>query len=310
MKPKSRVLITGVSGFTGRWLVAQLRKGPPLHLAGLGRSADTGLNLDSYTACDVRRAGPLADAVARAQPEFVFHLAGCNAFHPAKEIEAVNVQGFEHLLAALVAIKPSRPIRLLTIGSAAELGRQGAAQLPVTEDAACEPESAYGRSKWSVTRRVLTCDVPFEVDVLVARTFNLAGPGLDRRLALGHFVEQIAAFQRGEIDALCCGRLDTRRDYVDVRDAVAAYAALVERGRPGQIYNVCSGSSHSLREILDTMLGLAGVRPTIVADGSQPRAGDLADVYGSLARLKGAIGWRPTTPLNQSLADMLAAGCQ
>jgi GDP-4-dehydro-6-deoxy-D-mannose reductase len=307
MKPASRVLITGVNGFTGRWLVAHLRKGPRLHLAGLGRSADTGLDLDSYTACDVRQAEPLADAVARVRPEFVFHLAGCNAFHPAEEIETVNVQGFEHLLAALAALNPRLPIRLLTIGSAAELGRQGAAQLPVTEDATCEPESLYGQSKWAVTRRVLTGDVPPEVEVLVARTFNLAGPGLDRRLALGHFVEQIAAFRRGEIDALRCGRLDTRRDYVDVRDAVAAYSSLIEHGQPKAVYNVCSGHSHSLRDVLDTMLELAGLQPTILADDSQPRPGDLADIYGSLARLKAATGWRPTTPLRQTLADMLAA---
>jgi GDP-4-dehydro-6-deoxy-D-mannose reductase len=308
MKPASRVLITGVNGFTGRWLVAHLRSGPKLHVAGLGRSADTQLDLDSYAACDVRQAEPLTDAVARVRPEFVFHLAGCNAFFPAEEIEAVNVRGFEHLLGALTAVKSGRPVRLLTIGSAAELGRQGAAQLPVNEEAPCQPESVYGQSKWAVTRRVLAGGHPAGVEVLVARTFNLAGPGLDRRLALGHFVAQIAAFERGEIDALRCGRLDTRRDYLDVRDAVAAYAAIIERGRPREIYNVCSGRSHSLREILETMLRLADVRATILADDAQSRPGDLTEIYGSLAKLEATTGWRPTTPLAQSLADMLAAG--
>jgi GDP-4-dehydro-6-deoxy-D-mannose reductase len=305
MKPSARVLITGVGGFTGRWLVAHLRSGPRVHLAGLGRSADTRWDLDSYAACDLRNLGQVVATVARVRPEFVFHLAGCNAFAPAEEIESVNVRGFDNLVAAIEAAKLSRPVRMLTIGSAAELGRQGAAKLPVNEAAPCHPESAYGRSKWSVTERALAGGNSAGIEIVVARTFNLAGPGLDRRLALGNFAAQIAAIERGRSGEICCGRLDTRRDYVDVRDAVAAYAAVIERGRSGEVYNVCSGRSHALGDILAAMLKIAGATPTIRADQSPPRPGDLPDVYGSYLKLAAATLWQPTIPLEQSLAEML-----
>ena len=92
-----------------------------------------------------------------------------------------------------------------------------------------------------------------------------------------------------------------------MRDAVAAYALLIEHGRPATIYNVCSGGSLSLGELLDTLLQIAGVQANIVSDTSQTRPGDLADVYGSYARLEAATGWRPNTPLVKSLTDMLEA---
>lgn len=307
MTPGARVLITGASGFSGRWLIAHLRATKQVQLAGLTRAADPPLDLDDRVECDLCDRQALAEAVARVQPEFVFHLAGRNSFSAPEVIEAVNVSAFENLLAALAAIRPREPIRMLTIGSAAELGRLGAARLPVTEDAACQPDSDYGRSKWRVTQRVLSGDVPRGIEAIVARTFNLAGPGLDRRLALGSFAEQLAAIAPGASGEIRCGRLDTRRDYLDVRDAVAAYSLLIERGRPGAVYNVCSGRSHALSDLLDAMVQAAGVQAVIRADRSDGRVGDLADVYGSCARLEAATGWRPTVPLAASLADMIEA---
>jgi GDP-4-dehydro-6-deoxy-D-mannose reductase len=199
-----------------------------------------------------------------------------------------------------------KPVRVVTIGSAAELGSTGAARLPVSEDAACDPDSAYGRSKWEVTRLALTEPADGPLQIMVARPFNLVGPGLSAQLSLGNFARQIAAAARGEMHTVRCGPLDTRRDFVDVRDAVRAYVALAHSGRPGQLYNVCVGRSYRLGRLLDTLVALAHVKVRVVCD-SQPRPGDLKDIYGDHAKITRELGWQPAISIEHSLADLLAA---
>jgi nucleoside-diphosphate-sugar epimerase len=309
MTSRPRVLITGATGFSGRWLIDHLRRGPPATIIGLGTSAACDLPLDAYLPCDVGDLVALEQAVAEARAGLVFHLAGRNAFSPAEEIERVNVAGFDNLCRALRAWARSEPVRLITIGSAAELGSTAAARLPVDEAAPCAPESPYGRSKWAATQRALAMQPDERLHVIVARPFNLVGPGLDARLALGSFAAQLAAAARGETSEVRCGSLETRRDYVDVRDAVAAYAALAQHGRPGQLYHVCRGRSYRLGDLLDQMIALAGVSVRVVVEASRRRAGDLPDIYGSHARLTAATGWQPRIAMAESLADMLAHAC-
>ena len=288
-----RVLITGANGFTGRHLVARLAETSSASLIGLP--------------CDLTDPEAVLHVVERADPDVVYHLAGIFGSESPEEIQRVNVGGFVSLRDALrrQADRRGRPIRLLIIGSAAELGRAGAARLPVAEDACCQPETVYGRSKWEATRLALAepCEGPLEI--VVARPFNLVGPGLSPRLALGNFARQIADVTLGRASAIRCGPLDSRRDYLDVRDAVEAYRLLVERGRPGQLYHVCAGRSYAMGDLLHRMLALAGIRPEIL---SQPtdRVGDLADIYGNLGKIAAECGWAPTIALDRSLADLVA----
>ena len=305
MKPGNRVLITGVRGYSGRWLVDHLRTGPTLTLIGLGHGPRPKLPLDLYLRCDIGDAANVDEAVGQAKPDVVFHLAARTAASPPEEIERVNVTGFANLLRALRVSAAQRPVRLITIGSAAEFGVRGAALLPVDETAPCFPGSPYGRSKWAVTNEVLSMPADERLKVIVARTFNLIGPGLDQHLSLGSFAAQLAAVVAGASDEVRCGSLDNRRDFIDVRDAVAAYAALAHTGRPREIYHVCSGRSHRLGDLLDSLIALSGTRPRIVVEPSRIRTGDLADIYGSHDKLSQTTGWQPCVPIEQSLADML-----
>jgi GDP-4-dehydro-6-deoxy-D-mannose reductase len=225
------------------------------------------------------------------------------------ELMRVNVGSFRSLTQALrdLGSQMKCRIRLLTIGSAAELGSLGAEQLPVREEAECKPSSSYGRSKWEVTRLALAEPSGGPLQVIIARTFNLAGPGLSPQLALGNFVRQIAEATRGECKTIQCGPLDTRRDFVDVRDAVAAYCALMQDGRAGQVYNVCVGRSYRLGRLLDLLIGLASVKVRIVSDTTRARPGDIKDIYGDHSKITHECGWAPTISIERSLSDMLAA---
>lgn len=303
-----RVLITGVAGFTGRHLVSRLRCEAGLWIAGSDVSDCSSVSLDACYCTDLTEADAAERLVAEAAPDVVFHLAGLFGSAAEEPLWRVNVGGLQHLCDALRRhARAAAPVRLLAVGSAAELGSRGAARLPVDENAPCVPESAYGRSKLEATRLALAEPADSPLSIVIARPFNLVGPGLGRQLALGNFARQIAAILRGEREAVHCGPLDNRRDYVDVRDVVEAYALLAVRGRAAQVYNVCAGRSYLLRELLDLLIAHAQRAIPVICDSPRGRPGDLPDIYGSFAKLDREVGWRPQIPIERSMADLLAA---
>ena len=269
-----RILVTGVCGFTGHHLLAGLRQVAPAAIVGLDtRAADSVAHEGwTYVCCDLTNAADVERAVAVAQPDIVFHLAGRFRAESAEELRQTNVEGFRHLCDALRRQGQRAPVRLVTLGSAAEIGSAGAAVLPVSEEVVCQPETDYGRSKLEATRLALAEPSDGPLEIIVARPFNLIGAGLDPGLSLGSFAGQVVAAARGEADCIRCGRLDTRRDYIDVHDAVEAFLTLAERGRAGQIYNVAAGRSYSIGELLERMVFAAGVSAPIVVDLARVRA--------------------------------------
>ena len=302
-----RVLITGANGFSGRHLVERLRCADR-SLFALGRAPASGLPLE-YACCDLTDRAAVRRAIERVEPDEVYHLAACGPTEPAERQSAVIVDGFRNLYDALVATaeRTQRRVRMLTVGSAAELGEAGLRTLPVREDATCEPTTDYGRAKFAVTRVVAGLPSDGPVEVIVARTFNLVGPGLSERLSLGRFAQQVAALQRGDVDRIRCGNLAHRRDFVDVRDAVRGYEAVLRRGRAGRVYNIATGRSHRLRDVLERLLALSGCRAPIESDDGPLRAGDVADVFGCTETTAAECGWRATTSLERSLRDLLSA---
>jgi GDP-4-dehydro-6-deoxy-D-mannose reductase len=302
-----RILLTGISGFAGRHLAELLRRETAHDVYGLGSAATTTAPCLRYYSCNLMNATAVERVVRETWPNVVYHLAALTGNAPAERFHAVNVVGFRNLVYALRSYAQwnHMVVRLLVVGSAAELGTAGVARLPVEEQAACDPETAYGRSKLEVTRLALAEPVEGPLRVTVARTFNLVGPGMSSNLSLGRFVEQIAAYRRSEIDALRCGNLSARRDYVDVRDAAAAYVAIAERGRPGELYNVCRGRSFAIGELLSELIAASGLPVPVVAEDGSPRAGDVADIYGDPTKTERETGWLATTPMHQSLRDLL-----
>ncbi|MGC3967570.1 MAG: GDP-mannose 4,6-dehydratase [Pirellulales bacterium] len=282
------------------------RRGGELY--GLSRSPTVDLNLDRYYSCDVTDAQAVREVVDEVRPTRVYHLVACPTTATSPEIQATIVDGFRNLTAALERTNSTtgRPTRMLVIGSAGELGQTGTRSLPAAEDAPCGPLADYGRAKLAVTRMSCERGSLGGVEILVARAFNLVGPGMGEMLSLGRFARQIASYRKGDADRIHCGNLSHRRDYVDVRDAVAGYAAVLERGRPGEIYNICSGRSWQMSDLLRWMLRLADVdAPVESVDRSHP--GDVVDVYGDPSKTAAECGWKASTPIERSLMDLLSA---
>ncbi len=291
--------ITGVSGFTGRHLVRFLRQsGASVRIIGVDIDVSAVADLDAAHAIDLTNTEAVAALAGREPPNWVIHLAGLMPPAAESEMWRVNVGGTVGLLLGLR--EGSRRLRIVSIGSAGEYAPS--APSPLTETAPCGGASLYGNTKLAQSLTCLRLGAECRLDVLIARTFNLVGPGLPPHLLAGALVHQFLA----AAEEVHVGNLHTARDFIDVRDAVRAYWLLVRQGESGGIYNVSSGIPVSVREMLDILSRVSGRPLRIRIDPSRVRASDPVSVFGDSNRLREATQWVPTISLEQSLRDMLA----
>lgn len=197
--------------------------------------------------------------------------------------------------------------RVLTAGSGETYGAVPEERLPVGEEEQLHPQSPYAVSKASGEMLAGLYASAHGMHVVRARPFNHIGPGQSDAFAIGSFARQIARAeltQSGQPAILRAGSLEVRRDFTDVRDVVRAYWLLLERAPPG-VYNVCSGRSVALREMVDALVERSATPIRLEHDPSLVRTEELPESRGSFDRLVGATGWRPEIPLAQTLDDTL-----
>jgi GDP-4-dehydro-6-deoxy-D-mannose reductase len=232
----------------------------------------------------------------------IFHLAALLRSDDPSAFYTVNAGGTAILFES-ICLSGLRP-RVVVLSSSAVYG-PSAGEKPIDETASTRPDSHYALSKLAQEWIAAHFRDEFGLPVLICRPFNLSGPGLPVALALSSFARQIACAEASGRDALRVGRLDRRRDFVDVRDAVVAYLAVAETGEPGAVYNVCTGISRSMAACLDIMLRHARTEILVEQDPGRSQLGDVDNQIGDPGRLKRATGWEPVIPLEQSLLDML-----
>jgi len=291
------ILITGVGGFVGSRLAR--------YLLGRGdRVSGTYLDVhpeipgaDLYEA-DLLSLDSLTRAVRAAAPDALVNLAGLSHVGESWKRMAdyfwVNVVGTENVVAAA----EGRPV---VIASSAEIyGPVPEAEQPIREDRRVAPETPYALTKAAAER------IALGRGAIIARSFNLVGPGQAPNFALPTFASQLAAISRGELPpVLKVGNLSARRDFVHVDDGAAAYRLLAEKGSPGGIYNVASGRACSIGEALERLMEISGVRVPVEEDGARFRPADIPLLQGDASRLR-ALGWEPKKTLDDALADLWA----
>ncbi len=284
-------LVTGGSGFLGRALLARLR-GEPVNLVALGRQPIDGVRSVSADLLDLESS---RRALFETLPDVVFHLAGRTPPADPEDFDAGNRVATTNLIRSLEAI--GRRVRVVAVGSAAELGEVPTDDLPVGEEYPCRPVEPYGRSKLAATEVVLGASPP--VESVVARLFNPIGSGLKANQALGRFAA-ILAEGDGPI-TMKVGNLGPRRDFIDVRDVADALIALATHARPG-LYHVGTGRSWSVGEGLETLIRLSGREVTVVVEPGRP--GGVVDSRADIGRICGETGWSPRIDFERSLADL------
>ena len=301
-----RALVTGASGFVGTYLVARLRDGEHETVAA-GGPQETKAGI---LPIDLADPDSLNAAFDVAQPDVVFHLAA-QAFVPRSiedpmETYAANITGTANVVAALRAAQSrfEQRIRLVFVSSAEVYGTQPEEHMPLRETTAPNPVNPYAASKAAAEALVLGEARAFGVDAVITRAFNHIGPGQNERFVVPSFAAQLAAIAAGAEPVLHVGNLEAKRDFLDVRDVVDAYVALAQRGRSGEMYNVCSASAVSVREVLAELIRIAHVPVEVREDPARMRPVDVPLMYGDNAKLREETGWAPSIPLRRSLQDV------
>lgn len=293
-----RALVTGAGGFVGRHLRT--------HLEACGDGV-VGLGPGEELDVDVLDAGGVVEAMASAEPDVVYHLAARShvgdSWSDPGRVFRVNAEG---TLNVLQAGRTHGVGRVVVVGSADEYGAVGDAG-PLGEDAPLRPLTPYGASKVAADSLALQAFLGWGMATLRIRAFNHTGPGQPDRFLVPALARRVVECERSEADEITVGNLEPVRDFTDVRDVVRAYRLLAERGRPGEAYNVCSGTGVTVREVLEKMLALATRPIGYRIDDELVRPVDVPRLVGDPAKLHADTGWKPEYPLDRTLAEVLDA---
>lgn len=289
-----RAFVTGLDGFTGRYLAAEL-KSAGYEVSGTSIDGRSG----TYR-CNLLEADTLRKTVADARPDVVFHLAAI-AFVAHGDIDNMyrtNIVGTRNLLAALE--EGAKPKGVLVVSSANVYGNSTVGV--ITEDVGPAPANDYAVSKLAMEQMAsLWRD---RLPITVVRPFNYTGVGQSTQFLLPKLVD---AFRR-KAEVLELGNLDVTRDFCDVRSVVQAYRLLLEANSAGLTLNVCSGVGHSLMDIVAMLQALTGHSPQIRVNPAFVRANEVRSLIGNHDALERLIGEMPVIPLRETLDWMLGAG--
>lgn len=314
-----RILVTGAGGFVGQHLIRLLLEGSDAKISGgvfegdppaSGVLTPRDLSRVTWLPIDVTSDESIGRAIAEVRPDRVYHLAGqssvSGSFQDPLGTWEVNATGTLRLLEGLRVAGISGS-RALIVSSAEVYGRVPAERQPIGEEEPLRPITPYGASKMAAEAAALQCAASREIAVMVARSFNHAGPGQDAKFALPSMAAQLAEMHAGAREPLLqVGNLDPSRDFLDVRDVARAYVTMMERGESGRIYNVCSGEARPMTEIVEELVRISGTGARIDVDQARFRPVEIPLLVGDPSRLM-ALGWSAEIPLERTLTDLLEA---
>ncbi len=310
-----RILVTGITGFAGGALAEALLARPNVQVFGLSRG-NVWPALWSHLAdkvplakADLQDPQSIESVLREVRPEQVYHLAGYaqvgRSFQEPDAAWAGNLTVTRALYDA-VAHWGGKP-RILFVGSGMIYGDNTRSDEVQTELTQLRPNSPYAASKAAADLVSYQVTRSPGLDVVRARPYNHIGPGQSAEFAIASFARQIVAIERGHQPAVLeTGNLNPRRDLTDVRDMAVAYLLLMEKGRTGEAYNIASGPLHSMQNVLDRLLALAGIQVEVRQRSALVRSTELVGVRVDTTKLRTETGWTPRYSLDETLRDTLA----
>lgn len=310
-----KILITGASGFAGSHLLNHLvQQGNTQIVATYNsdKSLETLGELKDkaeFTKIDLKVESQVTDLIQKSKPDVVYHLAAfasaANSFSSPKETFVNNVSSEINLLEA-VKNHNLPNTRILIVSSAEVYGDVKAEDLPIDEQTPFNPNNPYAVSKLAQDFLARQYFQSHKMDIIIVRPFNHIGPRQSPDFVVSAFAKKIVEIEKGKLEpVLPVGNLDARRDFTDVRDVVRAYSLLVEKGEAGQAYNIGSGKSHKISDVLDKLLALSSVKVSIEVDKSLLRPIDNLELVCNPDKLKNLTGWTPEIDLDTTLKDTL-----
>jgi len=332
-----RVLITGVTGMVGSHLAEQLLAREDVDLFGTCRVRSRMDNL-----ADLVRAGKLHQieiaagavtgafaakpshlnlveasltdphairlAIAGVRPDRIFHLAA-QSFVPTSwqepaETIRTNMIGQVNLFEALRSEGLDAFVHVA--GSSEEYGLVYPHEVPISEDNPLRPQSPYAVSKVGQELLALQYYRSYGLRSLVTRAFNHTGPRRGEVFVTSNLSKQIAEMEKGlKPPVLSLGDTTVRRDWSDVRDVARGYWLALEKGQPGEVYNIGSGKARSVAELVELLRSLTQVKIEVRQDPARLRPSDVPLLQANDAKFRAATGWEPQIPFEQTIRDVL-----
>ena len=309
-----RVLITGITGFVGSHLAEHLLGQPGLEVFGMRRWRSRTEHIDhlgrkiGIVECDLRDQVSVTRAIQQVRPDKIFHLAAQSfvptSWHAPEESLHTNVLGTLHLFEAVRQAGLDPWIQVA--GSSEEYGMVRPDEVPIRETNPLRPLSPYGVSKVGADMLGYQYHQSFGMKIVRTRAFNHTGPRRGDVFVESNFAKQIVDIEKGRQEPVIrVGNLGARRDYTDVRDTVRAYWLSLQKCEAGEVYNICSGRSWTIRQVLDLLLARSQVKVRVEPDPARMRPSDVQILEGDFSRFHKATGWKPEIPFEKTLDDIL-----
>lgn len=303
-----RVLLTGMGGFVALHLANELKAhghevwGTDIHAGTRQPLAGHGI-----LRADLRRKDEVQAVFEVAQPEAVVHLGAqsnpTKSWEIPKETFDINVTGTRHIVECAGALE--QPARVVVASTSDVYGQPQPEFLPISESSPLDPLTPYAVSKIAAENIARVYGRRLGVPVVVVRPFSQIGPGQLMQFAASNFAHEIARIEAGGGDVLRHGDLGAGRDFTDVRDMARAYRLLLESDIDHGTWNIASGKSTRIGEVLEGLLALSSATVRCEPDPTLLRGGEPAERRGDSAAFREATGWEPRVPLEQSLRDLL-----
>lgn len=300
-----RILITGGTGFVGSHLVRFLKSADAKLIVVSSGGVKTQLPGVDYCRVDIRNADDVRAVVRDASPHQIYHLAGISSvpssWKDPRLTFDVNVIGSYNVFEAAMRL-PSPP-KILNVSTSQVYAPSNAALL---ETSPLSPDNPYAASKAMAELLAIQYRKFTKGGIITARAFNHTGPGQSTTFALPSFARQLAEMEAGlRPTTLKVGTIDVRLDFTDVRDVVVAYYELLEKGAVGEAYNVCSGRTVLLADLVKELQNNCSVAVTMEIDPARVRPGDVPQIVGDTGKLHKTTGWLPKIPLEKTLKELL-----
>ena len=306
-----KYLITGANGFCGRHL-ADVLNSDNNHVYGISRSIPDDLITQHpdviYEQCNLIDHASVFNLLKKTKPDCIFHLAAessvASSWKSPINILNNNVLSQINIFEAVRELELST--RIIVSCSSEEYGLINESDLPINENCCFNPLSTYAVSKVSQDMLAYQYYKSYNMDIVRVRSFNLTGPGRPPTYALSSFAYQIAEIEKKKSkNIISVGNLDVKRDYTDVRDAVKGYYKIALKAKSGTVYNLCSGKTYNLRDLLNILISFSTTEVNVEINKSKYRPSDLPIMLGDNTKIKTEIGWTPEIDIHTSLNDLL-----
>ncbi len=306
-----KILITGGAGFIGSHLADFLvdRGERDVYVEHWkNESLENVKHLEGkvkFVELDIRDTDNVRDAIAKIRPGLIFHLAAQSFVteswkHPKETLET-NIIGTFNIFDAVIK-EGLKPV-IISVCSSAEYGMTDRNEIPINEKKEFRPISPYAVSKIAQDMLSLQYHQSHGLKIIRVRFFNITGPR-KKYDACSDFARGVAEVESGLSKELKVGNLEAIRDFTDVKDAVNALWLLSRKGKPGEVYNVCSGKGIKVGDVVEILAGISKKKVKVKVDKNRLRIIDDPLYVGDNAKIR-SLGWKPEVPIDKTMADLL-----